>query len=165
MSGSVGNLYLIIVIGHGRILAEDGNMFSSVVFNGSLSDESLKDMMSVAKKKTERPRWGAYVWIPEQGGVLVDILRQSLTHIFLLGLCMCLCPEISPQPLSFIVNSYSFFSFQLSDTFSKRPCDTSINWMKCLSSGSLRALYSPYYSTCKITLSFSVDLSVSPTRW
>lgn len=49
----IRNLYLIMVIGHGTILAEDKNMFSSIVFHGSLSSESLKDMMPVDKKRTK----------------------------------------------------------------------------------------------------------------
>ena len=48
------NLYLMMVIGHGRILAEDENVFSSVVFDEYLSDERLQDMMSLDKKRTER---------------------------------------------------------------------------------------------------------------
>lgn len=35
------NLYLMMVIGYGRILAEDENTFSLVVCNGCLSDENV----------------------------------------------------------------------------------------------------------------------------
>lgn len=43
-----------MVLRHGQILDEDENMFSSIVFDGSLSDASLKDMMSKGKKKGGR---------------------------------------------------------------------------------------------------------------
>lgn len=49
----IRNLYWMMVIGHGTILAEDENMFSLIVFHGSLSNESLKDVMPVDKKRTK----------------------------------------------------------------------------------------------------------------
>lgn len=42
------------VIGYGRILAEDENKFSPVVCNRCLSDDRLKDVMSVDKERTEK---------------------------------------------------------------------------------------------------------------
>ena len=51
---------------HGRIWAEDENKFFSVVCNRCLSDERLKDMMSVDKERTEKFNKSSYVLIPEQ---------------------------------------------------------------------------------------------------
>lgn len=48
------NLYLIVVVDHGRILLKMKVMFSSVVARGYLSDERLKGMRSVNKERTER---------------------------------------------------------------------------------------------------------------
>lgn len=114
----IRNLYLTMVIGQGRILAKDENMFSSIVFDGSLSDASLKDMMSKGKKRTERSVWGRLCSIPEQR-ICVEVFLDKHYLSCLWAFANVFSCKISLTSSPSFVNSYLSFRLWLNYTFSK----------------------------------------------
>lgn len=122
LSGHVTkNLYLIMVVSHGRNLAEDENVFFSCL-QWTFVQWKLESQWTKNGQKDLYE--SVYILIPEQrvcvGGsfeVLFDKHDLScfwaFAHVF--------AWKFSLTSSASFVNSYSSFSFQLNVTFSKKP--------------------------------------------